>query len=101
VHGRVSAGVRASLDRGPSIFQSGRVLVGIDESGAEVARWWEPDPRGLELLSSSSPTSPTTGGEALAAAGIAVDAEVIGGLPFVIELGDELTEALQAHHRRS
>jgi hypothetical protein len=148
VHGLVSVGLRASLDPGPSIFQSGRVLVAVDETGREVSRWWEPDPRGLQLAlvqfaDLADRRRITTGGssrltlslaagvtcrdvhdeirafvfeeeleegddespwtprlDALAAAGIAVDPDVIGGLPFVIELDDELSAALRSHHRR-
>jgi hypothetical protein len=141
-------GVRASLDPGPSIFQSGRVMAAVDETGREVSRWWEPDPRGLELSlvqfadvaggrrittegssrvtlslaagvtrqdvhdeirafvfeedieegEDESPWTPLL--DALAAAGIEVDPDVIGGLPFVIELDDELSAALRSHRRR-
>jgi hypothetical protein len=138
-------GVRASLDPGPSIFQSGRVMAAVDETGREVSRWWEPDPRGLQLAlvqfadladhrrittegssrltlslaagvtrrdvhdeirafvfadeveedDPESPWAPLV--EALAAAGIAVDPDVLSSLPFVIELDDEVTAALPSH----
>jgi hypothetical protein len=120
-------------------------MVAVDDTGAEVTRWWEPDPRGLQLAlvqfaelagdrristegwsrltlslaagvsrqdvhdeirafvfddeveedDDESPWAPLV--EALAAAGIAVDPDVLSSLPFVIELDDEVTAALPSH----
>jgi hypothetical protein len=138
-------GVRASLDRGPRVFGSSRVLATYDDAGRELVRWEESDEHelilglvqfadladgrritteGFAVLTLTAPLDSTlahlrdelrefvfeeeAGVEdeldeprwealtaALAAGGVAADAEGLRTLPFVIEVDPEVAAALR------
>jgi hypothetical protein len=137
----VRMGVRASLDRGPRVFRTSRVLATYDDAGRELARWEERDEHelmlslvqfidladgrrvtteGFAVFTLSVPPDSTLAHlrdelrefvfeeeaeldeplldaltAALAAGGVAADAEGLQALPFVIEIDPEVAAALR------